>query len=32
LWIWGMLAPGDPTGAADYAARDANVFNIGNGV
>jgi len=30
--IWGMLAPGDPARAADYAARDANVFNIGNGV
>ena len=30
--IWGMLAPGDPARAADYATRDANVFNIGNGV
>jgi ADP-ribosylglycohydrolase len=30
--IWGMLAPGDPARAADYAARDANIFNTGNGV
>jgi ADP-ribosylglycohydrolase len=30
--IWGMLAPGDPARAADYAARDAKVFNTGNGV
>jgi pectate lyase len=30
--IWGMLAPGDPTRAADYAARDARLFNTGNGV
>jgi len=30
--IWGMLAPGDPARAAGYAARDANVFNVGNGV
>ncbi len=30
--IWGTLAPGDPARAADYAARDASVFNIGNGI
>ena len=30
--IWGMLAPGDPARAADYASRDASVFTIGNGV
>jgi len=30
--IWGMLAPGDPARAAEYAARDAAVFNTGNGV
>ncbi len=30
--IWGMLAPGDSARAADYAARDASIFNIGNGV
>jgi len=30
--IWGMLAPGDPARAADYAARDANIFNTGNGI
>jgi len=30
--IWGMLAPGDPACAAEYAARDAAVFNAGNGV
>jgi hypothetical protein len=30
--IWGMLAPGDPARAAEYAARDAGVFNVGNGV
>ncbi|NDK13761.1 MAG: hypothetical protein COY42_33470 [Armatimonadetes bacterium CG_4_10_14_0_8_um_filter_66_14] len=30
--IWGMLAPGDPQRAADYAARDAEIFNVGNGV
>jgi len=30
--IWGMLAPGDPARAADYAARDAEIFNTGNGV
>jgi len=30
--IWGMLAPGDPARAADYAARDATIFNCGNGV
>jgi ADP-ribosylglycohydrolase len=30
--IWGMLAPGDPARAADYAARDAKIFNIGNGI
>lgn len=30
--IWGMLAPGDPDRAADYAARDAGIFNAGNGL
>lgn len=30
--IWGMLAPGDAARAADYAERDASVFNTGNGV
>jgi len=30
--VWGMLAPGDPARAAGYAARDARVFNVGNGV
>jgi ADP-ribosylglycohydrolase len=30
--IWGMLAPGDPVKAAEYAARDAGVFNRGNGI
>jgi ADP-ribosylglycohydrolase len=30
--IWGMLAPGDPVRAADYAARDASIFNTGNGI
>ncbi len=30
--IWGMLAPGDPQWAAEMAARDAEVFNVGNGV
>jgi ADP-ribosylglycohydrolase len=30
--IWGMLAPGDPKRAAEWAARDAEVFNVGNGV
>ncbi|HUT90306.1 MAG TPA: ADP-ribosylglycohydrolase family protein [Thermoguttaceae bacterium] len=30
--IWGMLAPGDAARAAEYAARDAGVFNTGNGV
>lgn len=30
--IWGLLAPGDPVLAADLAARDAGVFNTGNGV
>jgi len=30
--IWGMLAPGDPQRAADYAARDASIINTGSGV
>lgn len=30
--IWGMLAPGDADRAADYAERDASVFNVGNGI
>ena len=30
--IWGLLAPGDPALAAEYAARDAAVFNAGNGI
>jgi ADP-ribosylglycohydrolase len=30
--IWGMLAPGDAARAADYAERDASIFNTGNGV
>lgn len=30
--IWGMLAPGDPARAADYATRDAEVINKGNAV
>ncbi|KPJ55619.1 MAG: hypothetical protein AMS16_03970, partial [Planctomycetes bacterium DG_58] len=30
--IWGMLAPGDPARAAEYASRDAEIFNVGNGV
>jgi ADP-ribosylglycohydrolase len=30
--VWGMLAPGDLDRAVDYAARDAKVFNVGNGV
>ncbi len=30
--IWGMLAPGDPVWAANMAARDAEVLNVGNGV
>jgi len=30
--IWGMLAPGEPERAADYATRDASIFNTGNGL
>jgi ADP-ribosylglycohydrolase len=30
--IWGMLAPGDPGRAAEYAVRDASIFNTGNGL
>lgn len=30
--IWGMLAPGDPARAAEYARRDAEVLNVGNGI
>jgi ADP-ribosylglycohydrolase len=30
--IWGLLAPGDPQRAAEYAARDASVFNTGNAI
>jgi hypothetical protein len=30
--VWGMLAPGDPRRAAEYATRDAEIFNVGNGI
>ena len=30
--IWGMIAPGLPTLAADYAFRDASVTHTGNGI
>ena len=30
--IWGMIAPGMPTLAADYAQRDASLTHTGNGI
>lgn len=30
--IWGMLAPGDPARAAEFARRDAEILNVGNAV
>jgi ADP-ribosylglycohydrolase len=30
--IWGMIAPGDPNAAADFAKRDACITHFGNGV
>ncbi|MDX9972699.1 MAG: ADP-ribosylglycohydrolase family protein [FCB group bacterium] len=30
--IWGMIAPGMPTVAAEYATRDASITHTGNGI
>jgi ADP-ribosylglycohydrolase len=30
--IWGMITPGQPQAAADYAKRDASITHVGNGI